>query len=549
MNKVYYGAILCALFCGCWSITSCHQLPITTVIDFSPPPTVLVSTALPLPSTAAATPMPTQAIPVVTPTIRLLSIPPTAARSQPAPVTSPTPIATTMRALEESAPAPVGTVVFYEESVTLLTYPFERYQSDAIDPTYQWPYKRFDMDRFRLEAPTPAPRTYRLLVLENAYLKITILPELGGRIWQVIHKPTGAPMFYQNDVVKPTHWGMETQKGWLALGGLEWSLPVVEHGYEWGTKWGYIPLLLNENLAAVTVFTPKDGRALNATINITLRAGAASFEIEPTLTNLTPDKLAFSFWHDAMLAPGSGKRPSANLQFVLPGETMTLHSTNDPVLPLPGKRFPWPRYAGRDFSRLGNFRQYLGFFEAPAAHGPFVGVYDSTYDAGAVRVFPADIMRGSKVFALGWQDALSSDNYADDQSMYVELHGGLAPTFADQTLLPAGGQVSWREVWYPVAGIGKLTFANEIAALAIQPHNRHLAVGLYVTRPLNGELVYLVNGVARERIPLQASPDAPYQALFTTVPVGAATTTNKIATIQLKDGAGRVLLTYPLPQD
>lgn len=442
------------------------------------------------------------------------------------------------------APAPVGTVVFYEDTVTLPTYPLERYQTTVLDPTYNWPYQRFDMERFRQEAPTPTPRTYRLLVLENAYLKVTILPAFGGRIWQVIHKPSGAPMFYQNSVVKPTHWGIENQKGWLALGGLEWSLPVIEHGYDWGTPWGYLSRSDSEDLAAVTVFTPHDGRFLNASITISLRAGAASFEIEPTLTNLTAKALDFSFWHDAMLAPGSGKSPSAQLHFVLPSRSMTLHSTNDPEFPPPGDRFSWPLYARRDLSRLGNFRQYLGFFEAPAAHGPFVGVYDPTYDAGAVRIFPADITQGSKVFALGWQDALPSDNFTDDASMYVELHGGLAPTFSKLYQMPANGQIRWREVWYPVAGIGDLSFANEVAAIAVHPLANWLAIRLYPTRPLDGQLVRLVDGVAQERMPVQARPDAPYQGVLKINTPARANTT-----LQVQDSAGRPLLTYQLPQD
>jgi hypothetical protein len=442
------------------------------------------------------------------------------------------------------APAPVGTVVFYEEQVVLPTYPLARYQTDVIDPVYNWPYKRFDIERFRQEAPKPTPRTYRLLVLENAYLKVTILPELGGRIWQVLHKPTGQPMFYQNRVVKPTHWGIENQKGWLALGGLEWGLPVIEHGYDWGAQWGYLPLPYSEDLAAVTVFTPRDGRFLSASITISLRAGAASFEIEPTLSNLTDEKLAFSFWHDAMLAPGTGKRPSADLRFVLPTDRVTLHSTNDSALPQPGDPFAWPIYAQRDLSRLGNFQQYLGFFEAPAAHGPFVGVYDPTYDAGAVRVFPAETMRGSKVFSLGWQDRLTSDNFTDDDSSYVELHGGLAPTFNDQYQLPPNGEISWREVWYPVAGIGALSAANELVALAVQPQTDELAIALYATRPLDGQLVYLVDGAAVASLPFQAQPDAPYRGRL---PIAGKM--SGAVTLEVQDSAGRPLLSYPLSQE
>ena len=545
MNKVHAGAFVCALFCGWLALTGC--LPLSTSVPIAPtPPTLSVPTASPITETPAVTPAllpaPTKVAPTAT------SVPPTATPPpSTATASSASPTATAAEAgSDESAPAPapVGTVVFYEEQVVLPTYPLARYQTDVIDPLYNWPYKRFDVERFRQEAPKPTPRTYRLLVLENAYLKVTILPELGGRIWQVLHKPTGQPMFYQNSVVKPTHWGIENQKGWLALGGLEWGLPVIEHGYDWGAQWGYLPLPYSEDLAAVTVFTPRDGRFLSASITISLRAGAASFEIEPTLSNLTDEKLAFSFWHDAMLAPGTGKRPSAALRFVLPTDRVTLHSTNDSALPQPGDPFAWPIYAQRDLSRLGNFQQYLGFFEAPAAHGPFVGVYDPTYDAGAVRVFPAETMRGSKVFSLGWQDRLTSDNFTDDDSSYVELHGGLAPTFNDQYQLPPNGEISWREVWYPVAGIGALSAANEIVALAVQPQTDELAIALYATRPLDGQLVYLVDGVAAASLPFQAQPDAPYRGRLSI----AGKMTGAV-TVEVQDSAGRPLLSYPLSQE
>jgi hypothetical protein len=48
---------------------------------------------------------------------------------------------------------PLAPVAFSETQVTLPTYPFEHYQSDGFDLVYRWPYKRFDVERFRAEAP------------------------------------------------------------------------------------------------------------------------------------------------------------------------------------------------------------------------------------------------------------------------------------------------------------------------------------------------------------------------------------------------------------
>lgn len=535
---------------------------VTATVDEEP------QSPTPVPTTPAPT-APTRTVAEPTPS----PITPEETENAAPSLATPTPQRETERAAGEAtavldsapAPAPVGTVVYYEESITLPTYPYERYQTSEIDPRYNWPYQRFDMERFRAEAPTPEPRSYRLLVLENAYLKLSILPELGGRIWQVIHKPTGAPIFYQNSVVKPTHWGVAEQLGWMALGGIEWGLPVAEHGYDWGVPWGYIPLQHSEDLAAVTVFTPRDGRLLTASITISLRAGAASFDIEPTLTNLAEHPLAFSYWQDAMLAPGSGKKPSADLRFILPTDRVRLHSTNDATLPLPGESFSWPLYQGRDFSRVGNYTQYLGFFEEPAAHGPFVAAVDPTYDVGVVRIFPPEVMRGSKVFSLGWRDALESSNFTDDDSAYVEMHGGLAPTFGDEVQLPAAGAISWREVWYPVTGLTTVSVANEIAALAATITDESLQVGIYGTRPLDGSVVVvegsgpladegqedggeeseseevvhaLDSSSALASIPFQTRPDAPFHGT-----IALAGRANESLVIQLQDSGGHILLT------
>ncbi|MEZ4660934.1 MAG: DUF5107 domain-containing protein [Caldilineaceae bacterium] len=450
---------------------------------------------------------------------------------------------------EESAPAPapIGTVRYYESSVTLPVYPFEKYQSDAVDPDTNWPYKVFDYERFETEAPTPTERRFRTIVLENAFLELTILPALGGRLWQVVHKPTGNRMFYQNTVVKPTRWGPGNQRGWLGLGGLEWNIPVIEHGYEWGTEWGVLPLQHSPELASVTLFTPQDGRPLNASITISLLAGAASFTVEPSISNLSDDAVTFDYWQTAMLAPGQRNSPSAQLHFVLPGQQMMVHSTNDPALPQPGELFTWPQYDGRDLSRLGNWNQYLGFFEYPAAHGPFVGVYDGASDAGAVRFYPADVARGSKVFSPGWNDALPPSNYTDDDSSYVELHGGLAPSFFEHYTLPQGGLVNWREVWYPVVGIGDLSYANEAAALSVKASASAadaIQVGFYPTRPMDGALIVTLAHADVSRTPLEASPEHPFvDELALPQPVDL-TAADPALEIRFEDAAGRVLLLY-----
>jgi hypothetical protein len=291
--------------------------------------------------------------------------------------------------------------------------------------------------------------------------------------------------------------------------------------------------------AAVTVCTPRDGRLLNACITIALYPQSAAVEVQPTLTNLSGEPLAFSFWQDAMLAPGSGQHPSAQFHFVLPSQQMQVHSTNDTLMPAPQQTFAWPIYLGRDVSRLGNWQQYLGFFESPAAHGPFVGVYDPAYDMGAVRVFPPEIAHGSKVFALGWQDALSSDNYTDDDSMYVELHGGLATSFFDQAHLPAAGVVTWRELWYPIQSLGDLTYANETAALHLARTAKGIQLALYPTQAITGVLIIETPGGAQRYQSMALQPAELFHCLL---PLAAQA--QGAVSVRLVDKNGQTLLSY-----
>lgn len=360
----------------------------------------------------------------------------------------------------------------WETSITLPTYPYVEFQSPAFDAAYGWPYARFDPHAFAQASLEPRPVEYRLVIMENHLLRLELMPELGGRIRQVEHKPTGQTLFYANPVVRPSPWGPPQQLGWAAVGGMEWGLPVFEHGYDWGTIWEVETFsdtdgAFSDGTLRAVLATPQDGRFLTAQIEIRLPADGAYFEVTPHLTNHTDSRLHYDFWINAMLAPGAENSPGPETHFVLPGRLMQVHSRGDETLPPDAAGLRWPHYGERDLSRLGDFSQYLGYFEYPQARGPFVAVYDSLADAGGVRVYPADTATGSKVFSFGWQDPIPSELYTDDGSTYVELHGGVARSFFEQAMLEPGASLTWRERWYPVAGLGGLAHADAWGALNI----------------------------------------------------------------------------------
>ena len=99
----------------------------------------------------------------------------------------------------------------WQGTVTIPTYPWQedpypKFQaleaspklSTTVEGAITYPYTMQDH-----LLRTKADRTYKALFLENEYLKITCLPELGGRLHSVLDKTEGKEMFHLNHVIKP----------------------------------------------------------------------------------------------------------------------------------------------------------------------------------------------------------------------------------------------------------------------------------------------------------------------------------------------------------
>src|SRR6202171_823853 len=86
-----------------------------------------------------------------------------------------------------------------------------------------------------LDKKTIVDRTFRTHVIENRYLKVTLLPEFGGRILSIIYKPTGHEQLYRTEVGVP--YGIEGGNfyyDWLMVyGGIFPTFPDAEHGKTW----------------------------------------------------------------------------------------------------------------------------------------------------------------------------------------------------------------------------------------------------------------------------------------------------------------------------
>ncbi len=199
----------------------------------------------------------------------------------------------------------------------------------------------------------------------------------------------------------------------------------------------------------------------------------------------------------------------------------------------------WPVFGGVDFSRLGNWNDWLGVFERPAAHGPFAGVYDTDADEGMVRVYPPAATPGSKIFALGWSAPIDPGVYTDDRSAYVELHGGVSPTYWDQATLAAGATHTWQETWFPVAGIGGVSHADGSGAINLTRQDETLTIGLFPVRAVQGRIEVAVAGQIILDEAVAISPVQPWRRVL-----AAPGVVGSRVTVRLLDQSGAPVLTY-----
>ncbi len=115
------------------------------------------------------------------------------------------------------------------------------------------------------------------------------------------------------------------------------------------------------------------------------------------------------------------------------------------------------------------------------------------------------------------------------------------PTFDDWYELAPGGEVTWSEAWYPVAGIGGVTFANDAAALALLPASGRLKVGLFPTTALRGRLTVILPGMEPSVREVTISPAQP---LVQEVALAEGVPAQGQVAVTLVDAQGRTLFEW-----
>ncbi len=395
------------------------------------------------------------------------------------------------------------------EETTIIIESYQYDHPDCLRPTdpgdFVYPYPRINHDCV-FQKPK-IPRTFQAIILHNHYVSITVLPELGGRLYRWQDKTTGRQLLYNNPVLKPTSWGW--RGWWLATGGIEWCFPTDEHGLNEYRPWSY-NVETTADSVAITLSDVEDQTGMEVGVTLSLDADHAYITIAPWVQNETLNSHDYQYWFNAMIALDNN-HVSNQTEFIVPASEVVIHSEGDPDLPGEHAVISWPVYDGRNLSWYDNWNGWIGFF-APNINDGFTGIYDQGLDQGIVRVFDPAQVPGHKFFG---PDTLGSGLWTDDDSDYVEMwSSGVTADFWTYTSLAAGETITWTEKWYPVSGMNGFHKANEYAVLRLTDTGNGADIGVGVTAVTSGTITLWVDGSLAESWPVTLTPGQPFREVW-----------------------------------
>ncbi|MDR2347170.1 MAG: DUF5107 domain-containing protein [Bifidobacteriaceae bacterium] len=345
---------------------------------------------------------------------------------------------------------------------------------------------------------TKAPRAWRAIHLENAYVRLVILPELGGRVYCGIDKTRDYAFFYLNHVIKPALVGLAGP--WIS-GGVEFNWP--QH-HRPATHLPTAARAVDEPDGAVTAWC-WDHDPFNRLLGvhgIRLRPDSALIECRVRLANRTEDVATFLWWANVAAPVGDSYQ-----SFFPPDVTQVVDHARRAVTSFPaadglyyGIDYPARVTPERpDADRLDWYRNIPvpTSYMCADSRGDFFGGYDHRVGAGFVHYADHRIAPGKKQWTwgnapFGWA---WDRNLTDADGPYVELMAGVfTDNQPDFSFLAPGEVKRFSQYWYPFQDIGPVQAASTEAAVRLADGE----LGVAVTRPRRGLSLSLADASGRQ---------------------------------------------------
>ncbi|HVN79037.1 MAG TPA: DUF5107 domain-containing protein [Terriglobia bacterium] len=380
-------------------------------------------------------------------------------------------------------------------------------------------------------------KSYKAVYLENKYLKISVLPEMGGRIFSGVDKTDNYNFFYRQHVIKPALIGMVG--AWIS-GGVEWNIP---HHHRAST---FLPVdytLVENSDGSKTIWVGEIElrHRMKWLVGLTMYPDKSYLEASVRLINRTP--LAHSMLYFANVAVHAN--PEYQVIFPPNTEWGTQHAKVEFVHWPIGKGI----YAGVDYN--GVDVSWWKSHPAPVSifawnfEDDFFGGYDHGQKAGVVHVADHNIVSGKKFFefANGPEGFMWDKILTDTDGPYLELMAGAySDNQPDYSWIQPHEIKSIKQYWYPIKELGGIKKANLDAAVNLDVDaQRHAKFGFNTTSEFRDAKVLLQAGgqiLFEQRI--EISPEKPFSKDLV-LPEGIRPENLKVS---LQSSAGAELVSY-----
>ena len=403
-----------------------------------------------------------------------------------------------------------GRVRSWEERVIIPTYPVQNADQNPMfleKRVYQGSsgkvYPNPFTDRVALEKQD---QSYDAIFLENEFVQLMMLPEIGGRIHAGLDKTNQYDFFYRQRVIKPALVGLLGP--WIS-GGVEFNWPQHHRPST------YMPAhaAIEEHLdGGCTVWMSEHDPMLRmkGMVGVCLHPGRSLIEVKVRLFNRTPLAQTFLWW--ANVAVHVNDQYQA---FFPPDVTFVADHAKRAMSSFPIAR---NHYYGVDY-RPGTDISWYKNIPVPTSYMvteskyDFFGGYDHGREAGVIHTSNHHIAPGKKLWTWGNAEfGYAWDrNLTDSDGPYVELMAGAyTDNQPDFSWLEPYETKTFRQFWSPIQKIGPAKNANTEAAVNLEISEDSVKIGVCATSPREVRVVLARDGANALDEQVSLAPDKPF---------------------------------------
>ncbi|NER17862.1 DUF5107 domain-containing protein [Spongiivirga citrea] len=376
------------------------------------------------------------------------------------------------------------------------------------------------------------------IFIENDYIKIMVLPALGGRIQMAYDKIRERHFVYYNQVIKPALVGLTGP--WIS-GGIEFNWPQHHRPSTYNAVDSYI----EENSdGSKTIWVSELERMFRTKgmAGFTLYPDKAYLEIKAQLYNRTPHPQTFLWWANPAVAVND------HYQSVFPPDVNAVfdHGKRD-VSEFPiakGEYYKVDYSPGTDISRYKNIPVPTSYMAITSKYD-FVGGYENDTKGGLLHVADHNVSPGKKQWTWGNGDFGKAwdRNLTDEDGPYIELMCGVyTDNQPDFSWMHPYEEKSFKQYFMPYYNVGVVKNATKEALVNLEVDQHQATIKVYVTSNYPESLVTFSD---KNKIYLEENIDLSPQIGFEKV-ISIGDATQEGLTVTVEDRDGNMLVSWSL---